>query len=79
MEKTVALNTAPYLTKKKKSLCTNVLTMFVTFHTKMDGFLRWYAHTILAKVSCGIKNKNKVNKGWDIDEATRRITYGNWW
>ena len=53
--------------------------MFVTFHTKMDGFLRWYAHTILAKVSCGIKNKNKVNKGWDIDEATRRITYGNWW
>ena len=25
------------------------------------------------------KKKNKVNKGWDIDEAARRITCANWW
>jgi hypothetical protein len=43
MKKTVALNTAPYL---KKTLCTNILEMFVKFHTQMYGFLRWYACTI---------------------------------
>jgi len=30
-------------------------------------------------MSRNIKNKKKVNKGWDMAEAARRITCGNWW
>ena len=65
--------------RKKKLLCTNVFGNVCEIPHSNVWFLKVVCIHHIGKCVMKHKKKNKVNKGWDIDEAARRITCANWW